>query len=150
MEREADRFAAELLVPQDAIRNEIETPVTLTGLLELKGRWGVSIQSLIVRARDLRLIGDRQYRYLFEQIGHRGWRVKEPAIVPMEKPRALRKMAELVYGLPMDYRKLAADLSYPPPLVRAMIEAHAGTDELPKKSRPDNVVHLHVRRGRQQ
>jgi Zn-dependent peptidase ImmA (M78 family) len=144
LEREANRFAAELLMPHEAMRAEMRSPVTLASLATLKARWGVSIQALIVRARDLEVISERQYRYLFEQIGLRGWRTREPGAIPLEKPRALRKMAELLYGLPIDTKQLASDLKFPLPLARAILDSHAGKGELPRKPRPSNVVQLRV------
>jgi hypothetical protein len=58
------------------------------------------------------LIAERQYRCLFEQLSIKGWRTKEPANldVPVEKPRVLRQMAELLYGQPIEYERMAADL----------------------------------------
>jgi Zn-dependent peptidase ImmA (M78 family)/DNA-binding XRE family transcriptional regulator len=109
--QEADRFAAELLMPGSAMRKEIEIPVTLSRIAPLKLRWGVSVQALIRRAYDLSIIANRQYRYLFEQLSARGWRTNEPSnlALPQERPRALRKMAEIVYGDPIDYDRFSSD-----------------------------------------
>src|ERR1700693_1826607 len=87
-EKRAYTFAAELLMPEAAMRREITGPITLSSLAVLKPRWRVSIQALIRRAYDLHLIGDRQYRYLFEQLSAKGWRSKEPSNldIPIEKP----------------------------------------------------------------
>ncbi len=127
IDREANRFAAEFLMPEAAMREELIPPLTLTSLSELKPRWGVSIQALARRAHDLRIISERQYRYLFEQLSARGWKKKEPSelAVPVEKPRALRKMAELLYGNPIDYRRLASDVNLTPQFVQEILELHA-------------------------
>ena len=62
-------------------------------------------------ALDLGIIANRQYRYLFEQLSARGWRTNEPSnlAVAQERPRALRKMAEVVYGNPIDYGRFSSD-----------------------------------------
>lgn len=125
--RQADRFAAELLMPTAAMRREIVPPVTLSRLAPLKLRWGVALQALIRRAYDLGIIADRQYRYLFEQLSAKGWRTVEPgnlAIVP-ERPRALRKMAELIYGNPIDYVRFASDARLPISYLRDLIAGYA-------------------------
>lgn len=111
VEEEAFSFAAEWLMPEVAMRRDIREPVTLTSLAKLKPTWGVSIASLVRRAFDLKLITQRQYHYLFHQLGGLGWKTREPESldVPLEKPRLLRKMAELVYGNPIDFAGLAAD-----------------------------------------
>ncbi len=100
IEDDAQVFAAEFLMPADEIRRELLPPLTLTKVARLKPKWGVSMQALIVRAKSLDLISQRQYRYLFQQLASRGWRDAEPTNldVPIEKPRLIAKMAEVAYG----------------------------------------------------
>jgi Zn-dependent peptidase ImmA (M78 family)/transcriptional regulator with XRE-family HTH domain len=109
--READQFAAEFLLPEVAMRRELTAPVSLSSVAILKPKWGVSMQSLVRRAFDLSTISERQYRHLFEEIGARGWRKREPPNldIPIERPRALRQVAEIAYGNPIDYARLAAE-----------------------------------------
>lgn len=148
LEKEANLFAAEFLCPEAAIRLEIVPPVTLTSLAALKPRWGVSIQMLIRRAKDLEIINERQYRYLMEQIGLHNWRTAEPNPLSAERPRAVRKIAEVLYGNPIDYRQLAEDLNWSPALAREVIEAHA-TATAPMTSTPTEPgVGLRVLQGR--
>jgi Zn-dependent peptidase ImmA (M78 family) len=127
IEREADQFAAEFLMPGEGIKRDLNSPVTLTSLAALKPRWGVSIQALIRRALELKVITYRQYKYLMQQLSFRGWRTREPANldVPVEKPRAVRKMAEVLYGIPINYKRLAGDLRLPIRRAKEIIEAHA-------------------------
>ncbi len=49
--------------------------------------------------------------------------------VPVERPRALRQMAELLYGKPINYQRLAADSGVRTRLVREIIDAHAAKGE---------------------
>ena len=127
IEREADLFAGALLIPGGALRQELFPPVTLTNLAALKRRWRVSMQALIMRAFELGVVSERQKRYLFQQMSARGWRKQEPAAldVPLERPRALRQMAELVYGAPLDFERLARDVHLPQALVKNAMLAHA-------------------------
>lgn len=126
-EREAYGFAAEFLMPETAMRREIQPPVTLSGIVSLKPRWKVSIQALIRRAFDLSIVSERQYRYLFEQLGRKGWRVREPVNLdtPVERPRRVRQMAELVYGKAIDYQKLASDLRFTADYTREVMEGYS-------------------------
>src|SRR6185437_2384753 len=101
-DHEADDFAGEFLMPEASMLEEIRTPVTLSSIAALKPRWRVSIQALIYRAKELDIITQRQYRYLFEQLSSVGWRTKEPVTIEPEKPRAFRQLAEFVYGNPTD------------------------------------------------
>jgi Zn-dependent peptidase ImmA (M78 family) len=85
----------------------------------------VSLQALIRRALTLELTSPSQYRSLSAQLGARGWRTREPVAVPVERPRALRQLAELLYGIPIDYSSLAHATSLDPAFVRELLEAHA-------------------------
>jgi Zn-dependent peptidase ImmA (M78 family)/transcriptional regulator with XRE-family HTH domain len=133
-EKEAFRFAGELLMPEQSARDELSSPVTLSSLAPLKPRWGIALSGLIMRAAQLEVISDRQQRYLFQQLSQRGWRTREPENldVPIEKPRAVRKMIELLYGNPPDVRRLAADVALPADLLRHVIEGGAVVDDLPR------------------
>lgn len=133
---EADDFAAELLMPAEALLKEIKPPVTINSLALLKPRWGVAIQALIRRAHDLKIITDRQYSYMFEQLSIRGWRTKEPENLnlPVEKPRSLRKMVELspfANNLP----RLAAELRINNETLREVWNAY---DDLSSLIYPEN------------
>lgn len=135
-EREAFQFAAEFLMPAEAMLAELTPPVTLTRLAELKARWGVSIQALIRRAKDLNIISDRQYRYLFEQLGMQGWRTTEPVYIPSERPRGVRRMAELLYGTPIDIKKFADDVRVTPQVINEMLSLYAAGAETLSPPKP--------------
>ena len=144
IESEAQKFAAELLLPADAMRKEISHSSSLTDIAKLKPRWGVSIQALVYRANDLKIIPERQYRYMFEQISKAGWRKSEPENlrIPPEKPRLFRKLAELNFGVPPDPAKVAAIVCAPVHVVESMLEAHASKADMSKgeKSVPVTVM----------
>lgn len=146
VEREANRFASAFLLPAQAMQQELVAPLTLSTLAELKPRWGVAMQALVMRAKELEIITPGQATYLFKQFGLRGWRTSEPVELLPEKPRALRKMAELLYGSPIDVRKLAEDSALPVRLAQAILDAHAGLDDLPRRSSPDRTNVVQFRR----
>jgi len=134
-------------MPKSAMLQEIVPPVTLSSLADLKLRWGVSIQALIYRARDLGIITDRQFRYLFEQLSKHGWRKQEPdaLAVPVERPRAVRKMAEILYGDPIDHKQLAARANFRPQFAKDILELHASREEMltgreHQKAKPGQVL----------
>src|SRR5882724_1180516 len=125
LEQQADAFAEAFLLPAGAMREALVPPITLTTLADLKVHWGVSLQALIRRAHTLDLITPSQYRSLSAQLGARGWRTREPIAVPVERPRALRQLAELLYGRPIETQRLADELSLDPSFVQELLEAHA-------------------------
>lgn len=130
IEVEAEDFAGEFLLPEDAMRREIVTPVTLVSLAELKPRWQVSIGSLIERAYKLKIIKLEQRKYLWKQMAIRKWKQREPANLDIEpeRPRALKKMAELLYSNKngsINYQRLARDTSMSVTLVAEILDAHS-------------------------
>ena len=105
IEKDANKFASEFLTPEDAMRRELVKPVTLTSIMKLKRKWGVSLQSLISRAYNLGIITERHYHYLFQQLSSKGWKKKEPKEleVPIESPKAFNRILSLVYSDVNDY-----------------------------------------------
>ena len=97
LEKEANLFASEFLFPEEAMRTILSDPLSIKLALKLKLRWKVSIQMIVRRAKDIGAISERRYRSLFQQIGARGWRTKEPIDVAVERPRLYRKAAEIIY-----------------------------------------------------
>lgn len=132
VEREAGSFASALLLPAQAMRAELTTPVTLTSLAPLKKRWGVSLQALILRSRDLGIISLKRSRSLFRQLTALGYRIHEPdeLAIPVEQPRLFRKMAELTFGVQIDVRRFAQELCLEPTMMSAILNAHATNAEL--------------------
>ncbi|MDT7543367.1 MAG: hypothetical protein QOE33_3271 [Acidobacteriota bacterium] len=152
VEDEADLFAGEFLLPEDAMRREIVPPVTLTTLAEKKPRWGVSISALIVRARRLEIITERQAKYLHMQMRDNEWDKKEPENLHFkaEKPRALKRMAELLHGVPVDVAKVAAYNIAPLKLIDEVLSAHADKTDMPhaekKQAAHSNVIQMRSKR----
>ena len=139
IEKEAKQFAAAFLLPEESMRQELIPPITISGLAEMKLRWGVALQALIVRARELDIVSQRQEKYLMLQINKRGWRMQEPEalnIIP-EKPRALRKMAEVLYKDPIDYRKMSADIHLSVFRLKSILEVYAGKDDFRQVTQRD-------------
>jgi len=101
-EDQAHRFAAELLMPADIIRDQL--PTTMGGgawrtLAQLKETWGVSLQALLYRARRLGALTDVSYRNAMTTVAARGWRRDEPGLITaLEQPSLLPKALELLAG----------------------------------------------------
>lgn len=100
VEDQAHRFAAELLMPADQIRDLLPTAMggnAWQALARLKEQWGVSIQALLYRARWLGRLSDVSYRNAMTTISARGWRRNEPGLVSaIEQPSLLPRAVELL------------------------------------------------------
>lgn len=115
-EFEAFEFASALLMPSESVVNDFDAVGTnIDALLILKRKWGVSIQALVRRARDLGRITDRHYRTMNTRISKLGWRLEEPGEAERfrERPLAVAKMAEVAFGSPLPFRKMEKSLHVP-------------------------------------
>lgn len=100
MEKEADSFAGQLLLPKEAFGNDIaKAPLDLEYYKDLKLKWKVSIASMIYRARQLEIISPEEFTRLYKNISNRGWRKSEPLdrITSLSKPEAFEEALELLF-----------------------------------------------------
>jgi Zn-dependent peptidase ImmA (M78 family) len=93
-EREADRFAAEFLMPAAEIRSSLAN-IDLAKAAALKRYWKTSMSSLIRRARDLDVISERRYTSLMVQMSQRGYGRNEPVEIPLEQPTVVDTMVRI-------------------------------------------------------
>lgn len=78
VEREADVFASNFLIPrEDLIANVPLTPA-LSKLTDSKKRWGVSLVALAHASKDAGLLSDWCYRELCKRMSSLGYRKNEP------------------------------------------------------------------------
>lgn len=119
IERQAHRFAAAFLLPEETFGSEILVP-SLDALRSLKERWRVSIAAMIVRLRQLKLVDSDQEKRLWMNLGRRKWRSKEPlddSLMP-EQPQYLRRCVEVLVSkgiissldIPMNFGIPASDV----------------------------------------
>ena len=97
-ETAANRFAGAFLIPAETLRAEIgssRTSVSLGELLELKRIFGMSVQALTYRCRELGIFGNALFESLFEEFRNRGWRTppyKEPNPIKGEVPKRFERL----------------------------------------------------------
>ena len=97
-EAAAQRFAGAFLMPADALRMEIgrrRTSIGWSELFSLKRLFGVSVQALVYRCRDLGIINESLFRGLFREMSRLGWRsppYPEPQPIAREQPMRLERL----------------------------------------------------------
>jgi Zn-dependent peptidase ImmA (M78 family)/DNA-binding XRE family transcriptional regulator len=153
VEAEADAFAAELLTPFGAMGRVMPNNPTLRSFSMLKTHWGVSVKSLVRRARELGYIDQERATGLYRQMSARGWTRTEPGHVPIEKPRAFRKLVEIAFGPGSNVALLAKEAGWSEELSLQVLQRHATLEELPfdfgggrGPAGGDNVVQFRRRR----
>lgn len=99
VERQANRFASAFLMPSTAFSKEV-FGTSIEFFKGLKKRWGVAIAAMAYRCKDLNIITDNQFSYIFRQMNVLKIRNPEPFdnVFPVSKPRilgdALRMLVE--------------------------------------------------------
>lgn len=108
MEQEADMFAAEFLMPEEVIRPQLRN-LTLGKLMDLKREWGTSMQALIERAHNLKVITSPKREYLYKQLSARGWRTREPLSeqLPPERAELARHIGETLADRGLSQQEVA-------------------------------------------
>lgn len=103
MEKQADEFAAEFLMPASEIKKSLNN-LTLEKLSALKQYWKVSMASIIYRAKSLNKITLNQARYLYAQMARLGYKTKEPEWLepPKEQPNLFYDLID-VHFKELDY-----------------------------------------------
>ena len=97
-EKAAHRFAGAFLMPAETLRAEIGRRRNSIGwceLFELKRIFGVSVQALTYRCKDLGIFGPTLFRQLFNEFTRRGWRsppYREPYAMPGERPLRFERL----------------------------------------------------------
>lgn len=112
-EREANHFAAEFLMPTSTIKSMLPRRPDFTQLISLQSHWGVSVEALLYRSREVGALSDATYRRacikLKDLRRHDVVRIQDIAEFPGEQPQLLIRAAAAC-GNPI--AQLATDLAW--------------------------------------
>lgn len=147
VEEQANRFAAELLMPADEIFDLLPSKMNgnVWGLLaKLKEQWGVSMQALLFRARKLGRLNDVSYRNAMTTVSVRGWRRSEPGQVRiLEQPSLLPKAIEILGREGIEEQTLIDECRVPHELFR---DATARSPQVVANASSEKPLDDHVSR----
>lgn len=148
-EKEAHKFAAELLAPRKPFTEDLTGVLTVEKLGKLKRKWGISMAAILYRARELHLISRRNHDRLVFELS--GFRKQEPLefSVPLERPRGLRQMAEVLFGSASQAEKIAAVLALSEDFVQNVLTLYASEEDIAASNRRRKVVNIQSVRRRQ-
>lgn len=83
IERQANMFASAFLLPKESFGKMVRPYATnIEFYRSLKKKWGVSMQAMMYRARQLEIISMNQFQYMMRQVSQKGWRIHEPGDIP--------------------------------------------------------------------
>jgi Zn-dependent peptidase ImmA (M78 family)/transcriptional regulator with XRE-family HTH domain len=128
VEDQANRFAAEFLMPAAEVGDELPKTVNAAAwqsLARCKERWGTSIQALLYRARRLGAFSEVSYRNAMATLTSRGWRRSEPGLVTvLEQPSLLPRALELLAAEGISEHDLRDQCRVPAELFRTVTSRH--------------------------
>lgn len=98
IERQANLFASELLLPEEEFKNDLIMPTSLKSYEILKRKWHVSILAMMMRACNLNIITQNQFQYLMKQYTIKNYRKHEPLdnITEIPQPQTLKRAIEIL------------------------------------------------------
>lgn len=83
LEKQANMFASAFLLPRETFGKEVAPYATNVEFYRsLRKKWGVSMQAMMYRARQLKLITANQFQYMMRTVSAKGWRLREPGDSP--------------------------------------------------------------------
>jgi Zn-dependent peptidase ImmA (M78 family) len=112
-ERQANEFAAAFLMPARDIVGQLPERPDWRRLMELKGEWGTSIASLLMRARTLEVMSETTYVGATKLMSARGWRRHEPVDRTPEFPSMLSKAIQRAARRGVDAEELRREANIP-------------------------------------
>ena len=95
------RMGAAFLAPRKPLLRDVgkkRQSIQLQELLLLKEEYGMSIQALLYRLRDLEVISEHHHRQWSIEINRQGWRESEPEELKPERPTWLRRSTYRAYS----------------------------------------------------
>lgn len=130
-EKAAYRFGAAFLTPAQVIQHAVGTRrsyIQIPELLLLKKRFGMSVQALLFRLRDLDILTESSYKQGCIHMNRLGWRKHEPGELPPEQPQwlsqsLLRALSEEVITREEAEQMIGEPLAMEPPL--SLVERRA-------------------------
>jgi hypothetical protein len=130
-EKEADRFAAEFLTPGDVIRPELPPRMDLKALEGLGKKWGVAVDSLVYRCREVGTVSEPAYRRAYQRLNQ--LRKIGPLFAPEpvdgypgEMPVMIARAFAMAESNGLTWTALARELAFPLPRLRLLLGDAAG------------------------
>lgn len=133
-ERDADRFAAALMVPPDDLRARMPRAWSVSQLVKQKARWGVSVAALAHCAFAAGTVSEWGYRGLCRELSALGYRTHEPEPCKRDTSMFWKQVLSELWRERITHETIAEDLGLPLDealmLVSGLLENH-GNDMPP-------------------
>jgi Zn-dependent peptidase ImmA (M78 family)/transcriptional regulator with XRE-family HTH domain len=97
IEKQAHRFASAFLMPRETFSQEV-LGTSIEYFKSLKRRWGTAIAAMAYRCKDLEILNDNQFSYIFRQMSIAKIRKIEPLdnVIPVSSPTLLGEAIKMM------------------------------------------------------
>jgi len=114
IERAADAFASEFLIPRGELRGRAGTNPSVDWIIRESERWLVSASALAFALRSAGLLADWAYRDVVIALSRRGYRSKDgpESVVPPESSKLMKLVFDMLREDGMSMAEVAADLQW--------------------------------------
>ncbi len=124
-EKEADIFAAEFLTPKNQIGPELPSRIDFKALMTLSSSWGVSVESLLRRCKEVGVASEPTYRRAYQRLSA----LRDAGVIraepiegfPGEVPTVLRSASQMAEQYGLTLKALAAELRITLPRLRILL-----------------------------
>lgn len=110
LEKEADRFAAEFLMPARCIRRDMPAYAGVDDIVRLKRRYRVSAMAMNYRGGELGILKEWGQRQNYVELTKRGYRTGEPNGLALDRSRVLPFVVGAMRQDRRSVARLAADI----------------------------------------
>lgn len=110
LEKEADRFAAEFLMPARSIRRDMNPYADAQEILRLKAKYRVSAMAMNYRGGELGILKEWGQRQNYQELSKRGFRFGEPDGLKLDRSRVLPYVLGDMRAKGKSIAKLAAEV----------------------------------------
>lgn len=133
-EAEAHRFASSFLMPAEEIIEWLPRQANDLELLQEGSMvWGVSMQALLLRGRDLHSISESEYQRAMKRMSAMGWRTREPVdIGPPERPELLTHAVAALREAGSSLAQLASEVGITPKRMARMLSVPEDRQDQPE------------------
>lgn len=100
LEKEANLFASEFLMPEEAFRASCPRYLSLENMMSIKKIWRTSLKAVAYKAHKLGLISEWSYRTISSQINTLGYHINEPEETHRDESVMLPKIMQLLTSQP--------------------------------------------------
>ena len=131
-EQEANTFASSFLMPKADMLSHVSYVNSLSDIIKLKKRWGVSAAALLFRLNKAGIVSDWQYRTMIIQLNS-NWSQTEPEGIPKEKSHVWKTIFQELWRDGKTIGSIGDDLRIPASEVGALLFGLTTQEPPPEK-----------------